>query len=166
MARTTTLAFRNAAQKILWTNELSGQISDGHWENTPNTSWEAWCDATVTVDPHNVGRDFYVRKDNFGFNRRELLDIVGDRMMGYVRIARAFGLEDEEGTVQNAQYVAGLRDVTSKYQQEIVDDLQSRGIELDELRAANGDESLYSPAEMLNDLRDMMRIIKQRRHVS
>ena len=28
-----TLVVRNAAQKILWDDELTGQISDGRWEN-------------------------------------------------------------------------------------------------------------------------------------
>jgi hypothetical protein len=83
-----TLAVRNAAQKILFDEELSGQISDGMWENSaPRDHWRPWSRAEVVVDPINVGRDFYAQKDNYGINRRDLLDIVGDRMLASVQRA-------------------------------------------------------------------------------
>lgn len=77
---------RNQAQKILFDEEMSGQISDGAWENTaPYDHWEVWCSAEVVVDPDNVGRNFYAKKDNYNLNRKDLLDIVGDRMLESVR---------------------------------------------------------------------------------
>lgn len=81
-----TLALENNIQVILWKGVLRGQISDGAWENCQNSDWEKWCRAEVVVCPQNVGRDFSVRKDNFGFTRRAyFLDIVGDRMIDLVR---------------------------------------------------------------------------------
>ena len=80
-----TLAVRNEAQRILFVEEIAGQISDGAWENArPFDHWIVWCDADVIVDPDNVGRDFYARKDNYGITRKDLLDIVGERMLGSV----------------------------------------------------------------------------------
>lgn len=81
-----TLALENEIQVMLWKNELSGQISDGAWENCTNSDWEVWCSAQVIVCPMNVGRDFSVRKDNFAFTRVPgFLDIIGDRMVDLVR---------------------------------------------------------------------------------
>lgn len=102
-----TLAVRNEAQKILFDLELSGQISDGYWENAaPQDHWIPWCETTVIVDPTNVGRDFSVRKDNYGFTRRDLLDIVGDRMLEYVRAGGG-----EYANYSEADMLADLRDL-------------------------------------------------------
>lgn len=85
---TKVLRVRNAAQKAMWDEELSGQISDGRWENSrPDGHWVPWCEATVVVDPEHVGRDFDVRRDGYCFTEKELLSIVGERMLGYVRAA-------------------------------------------------------------------------------
>lgn len=83
-----TLRVRNIAQKVLFEEELSGQISDGQWENSsPREHWKPWCDATVVVDPNNVGRDFYARRESYNFTARDLLAVVQDRMLEYVRVA-------------------------------------------------------------------------------
>lgn len=83
-----TLRVRNLAQKVLWEQELTGQLSDGNWENArPYDHWEPWCDADCVVDPDNVGRDFYAQRDSYGFNRSDLLEIIGERMVEYVRVA-------------------------------------------------------------------------------
>lgn len=76
------LAFRNEAQAALFKNEISGQLSDGFWENSsPRDHYKSWNVAEVTVDPNNVGRAFHVRKDNYNLANKDLLDIVGDRMI-------------------------------------------------------------------------------------
>jgi len=83
---TGTLRVRNIAQKVLWEQELSGQISDGHWENsTPNSHWKPWCSAQVVVDPEHVGRDFWAQRESYNFSDKRLLDVVSDRMLEYVR---------------------------------------------------------------------------------
>jgi hypothetical protein len=84
-----TLRFRNLAQKVLWDQELSGQISDGRWENSkPYDHWEYWHrDVTVVVDPENVGRDFWVKRDGYCFTEKELLETIGERMLEAVQVA-------------------------------------------------------------------------------
>lgn len=83
-----TLRVRNLAQKILWEDELAGQISDGRWENSsPREHWVPWGRAEVVVDPDNVGRDFYAQRDGYCFTEKELLSIIGERMLDYVRVA-------------------------------------------------------------------------------
>lgn len=80
-----TIRVRNQAQKRLLEDELKGQISDGKWENSANTGWAQWTSAKVIVDPTNVGRNFRATKDNFQLNAKDLLDVVGDRMVENVR---------------------------------------------------------------------------------
>jgi hypothetical protein len=81
-----TLRLRNLAQKVLWEHELTGQISDGRWENSgPRDHWMPWCNAEVVVDPDNVGRDFYARRDGYCFTERDLLSIIGDHMLEAVQ---------------------------------------------------------------------------------
>lgn len=83
-----TLRFRNLAQKVLWDQELAGQISDGRWENSrPFEHWIPWCDATTVVDPDNVGRDFHVVREGYCFTEKDLLEVIGERMEEYVRVA-------------------------------------------------------------------------------
>jgi hypothetical protein len=90
------LVVRNEAQRVLFEEELKGQISDGMWENTrPFDHWKAWSDAKVSVaEPgheHLIGRNFFAMKDNYNFASKALLDVVGDRMIEAVvkdKIAR------------------------------------------------------------------------------
>lgn len=86
------LVVRNEAQKALFEQELSGQISDGAWENLPGNHWEQWSGVTVEVG-ENVGRNFYATKDNYNFTRKDLLDIVGDRMLRYAQDVAGIGYE-------------------------------------------------------------------------
>ena len=69
------------SQKNLFVCEISGQLSDGAWENTkPYDHWEPWSNSEVKVGS-NVGRDFPVKKD--GYNLGSLVQYVGDRMLAY-----------------------------------------------------------------------------------
>lgn len=82
------LNVRNRAQQVLFEKELKGQISDGMWENTrPDDHWQVWSGATIRVaeSAETLGRNFYAQKDNYNFTSRDLLDVVGDRMIEYVR---------------------------------------------------------------------------------
>ena len=80
-----TIRVRTQAQKWLLKDELQGQISDGHWENSSSNPWQDWSNAKVVVDPKNPGRNFSTRKDNYQLNSSELLAIVGDRMVENVQ---------------------------------------------------------------------------------
>ena len=84
----TTLNFETLEQAAIFWCELSGQISDGHWENYNRNNWETWCDADVTVDADRpTGRDFWV-STNLNMKNKKLFDVVGPRMMFYVRAAQ------------------------------------------------------------------------------
>ena len=74
--------FANQIQVALFKNELSGQISDGMWENVrPFDHYKVWCRAEVGVDPSNVGVNFYAQKNHYNFTSQDLLSIIGDRML-------------------------------------------------------------------------------------
>lgn len=85
----------NLAQKVLFLAELQGQLSDGHWENArPLDHYKPWCalgwdDVIVTRDADHLGRTFWAQKDNYALGSRDLLEIVGDRMLAKVRLALA-----------------------------------------------------------------------------
>jgi hypothetical protein len=82
-----TINFRNAVQAALFTCELRGQISDGYWENsTPHDHWKVWSTASISVDPKNVGINFYPSR-KYNFNRKDLVDIVGYRMLNICNMA-------------------------------------------------------------------------------
>lgn len=87
-----TINFRTFSQVILFECEIKGQLSDGHWENArPHTHWIVPCAATarVATKPELIGASFYpTRKYNFA--ARELLEIVADRMIGFVKVYTAF----------------------------------------------------------------------------
>lgn len=86
-----TLRFATRDQAILFECELKGQMSDGFWENSrPYDHWEAPCKAKVEVaeTPEQVGKDGVWISRNYDFANKELFDIVGDRMINYVKIGR------------------------------------------------------------------------------
>ena len=84
----TTINFRNNVQAVLFQVELSGQISDGMWENArPYDHWQPWCGAEVRVNPSNMGINFYPRKNNYNFTSKELLDCIGERMVWACNLA-------------------------------------------------------------------------------
>ncbi len=92
MTNTPTFTLRTETQRALFVKELKGQMSDGYWENSrPYDHWKPWCSAKVRVGRH-VGRNFRIRKDNYAFDSRQLLDCVGDRMLKIAR--RASGNKD------------------------------------------------------------------------
>lgn len=90
------IRFANAAQAILFECELSGQISDGYWENSrPHDHWKIMCSAKIThafdgdVTGAVIGKNFRPMR-KYNFNNKELIDIVGNRMIGIVKFYTAF----------------------------------------------------------------------------
>ena len=76
-------------QVVLFECELTGQISDGYWENArPADHWKKPCDADVSVTDDKPSINFYpYRKYNFA--AKPLLDCVSERMRDYVLLSRA-----------------------------------------------------------------------------
>lgn len=162
-----TLCVRNEVQAALWTNELSGQISDGHWENArPFDHWKSWSDAEVLVYPKDVGRNFAARRDSYAFDHPDLLGVVGGRMLAYGRLARAFGWRQVElldGLLDLQGSFRGLPEYEGEYWDGLRRELGF--VDVEKVRAVVEDVNLYTWEELLSDLRDLKRIVKIRREV-
>lgn len=160
--KTGTITFRTAEQAAIFDLELTGQFSDGHWENLRGNHWQPWCRAEVKVGPE-VGRTFHADKDNYNVAAKELLEVVGKRMMGYARIAKVLGLEVAQqhgnnlvdwdtGLIKRPTYEGTTYDV-------------SRGF-WDALAAVPGtierinDVSSYTEKHLRADLREIKRTMK------
>ena len=91
----TLLHFRTQDQATIFLDEMVGQISDGHWENSrPQDHWKVWCEATVIVDPDQQGRNFYALRTNYNLLSKDLLSVVGERIIVLVKMGRAFGADN------------------------------------------------------------------------
>lgn len=164
------LAVRNVAQRVLFVHELCGQLSDGHWENSrPSDHWEPWCDAVVIVDPANVGREFHVRRDTYDFTSRDLLDVVGNRMVNYVRLAHAFGdchvellsrLLDLDGNYRGIPTFTG--EYHDKVRARLAEWMANRPGLLEAVQLALN-SSVYGVKQLRADLRDLKQIVKVQR---
>ena len=87
------ITFRTEDQAVLFEEEIRGQLSDGFWENSrPFGHYKPWCNAEVHVGI-DVGRNFCVDRCNYNLVSKELLDVVGQRMINAVKLARHFGKE-------------------------------------------------------------------------
>ena len=89
-----TIYFPTASACCIYDWELTGQFSDGAWENTkPNDHWKAWCNFNIKIGNPRRTRPIGTRimKDNYGINTKWLLDIIGDRMRIYGRMGKAAG---------------------------------------------------------------------------
>ena len=85
--------FSNVAQVVLWECELTGQISDGNWENArPHRHWEKICYAVgkVAKPGENLGCYNFSKMRRYNFADKDLLDVVGTRMRWYVVLAKLF----------------------------------------------------------------------------
>ncbi len=76
------LIFNDQKLLDLWNNELSGQLSDGAWENSSGAEW-LWKNYSSVLGKENkvfISDPYIVKRKNFPFFK-ELFDIVGDRML-------------------------------------------------------------------------------------
>ena len=84
-----TLTVKNLEQAILFKGELVGQLSDGAWENSkPYDHWKQWSRCKIVIGS-SVGRNFWAQKDNYNLTGSSLLKIIGPRMIGMVKLAKA-----------------------------------------------------------------------------
>lgn len=102
-------AVESQAQYFLFCDELCGQLSDGHWENTtPFKHWEPWAETDVIVDPQNPGRNFKPIKDNYRFTDQRLLDVVADRMIENVRTKTGNTEYNEKDLIRDLRRLTNL----------------------------------------------------------
>ena len=166
--------FRNARQAVLFDHELKGQISDGHWENArPHDHWRQWCDAEVGVkpdDPHvALAGSGEPKRKNYNFSDSELLEVIGERMIGLVRLAYVLGAKNVETFKPMVELDGSLKwpeypgDYYSQVRLDAQKALEDRDMSFEELQEAVGNEALYSERDLRSDLVDMKNIIKDRR---
>lgn len=160
-----TITFRTAAQAAIFEHEITGQISDGHWENSRGTCWEVWSSAEVAVGP-NVGRNFWVKRDTFNLNAKALLDVVSERMRLYAVLARAGytgeQIEDLERAFDALSDGCPFRGAPT-YEGQYYDGVRARLAEYDlalvERQVKNGLE-VYTRKHLVADLKEMKATMK------
>jgi hypothetical protein len=84
-AEQTTFTFSNNIQKDLWEEELTGQISDGMWENSKDTGWQFWCAVHQVVGNETKITGWAPDDTKYNFSFTLLIPIVGDRMIAIGR---------------------------------------------------------------------------------
>lgn len=85
-----TIVFRTLSQKILFVAEISGQLSDGHWENvSPRNHWRVPTSAEVKVDPHQQGLSF-IPSRSYNFANVDLIRVIGGTMLNAVKFFSTF----------------------------------------------------------------------------
>jgi len=101
-----TIYFRNWTQKCLWDVEISGQISDGHWENSANSNYKFWSGLNTAVDAANPRVDAKTYGNvKFNLTNGDLLDVVQDRMIAVAKMSK---ISKDEKIVGVADYLEGI----------------------------------------------------------
>ena len=75
----TIITFRNQQLLDLWVNEMSGQISDGYWENSRNTGW-LWRNVLLRLGEETKVESIATGRRSFGMSP-ELWSCGGDRIL-------------------------------------------------------------------------------------
>ena len=94
--------FRTPSQAGLFKYELLGQISDGRWENSsPSGHYHFWYGLDVNVDENapRIEQTRWCDRNKYGCNRRDLVDVVGARMMSIAIMTKYLGYRDDHSTV-------------------------------------------------------------------
>lgn len=94
--------FATRQARDLWEHEISGQISDGAWENDRNTE-EWWRNTEVVVDG-KVGHDWWERRNSYGISR--LKQWIGDRMVDIVKYSQV--LEYQFPEIKNQEDIDAI----------------------------------------------------------
>jgi hypothetical protein len=174
-----TIAFDNQAQVILYECELKGQISDGFWENSrPHDHWKKPSAAAAFVSRGNTGPNFYTSR-KYNFANRDLLNVVGNRMIAYVKTFTAFPdlpfnqhwdydweTSPEEIAIETEN---GLKDPKSNYwwdkAHRVLNAFGVKNVEQLRAKLATINDVEYCKGQMMKDLKRMSEIINGPRRV-
>lgn len=87
MKTTGTIFVKNMVQLNLLKCELLGQMSDGLWENSRNQSWKFLGNIQISENAR-IEFERWIPYDYKGYNvnSKELIDIIGARMLAFCRI--------------------------------------------------------------------------------
>lgn len=105
--------FNNHIEETLWLHELSGQISDGYWENSrPHNHWLFWCNCETTVNFNKPGvfnyNSYEILKNNYNFYAPELLSCVAFRMLSGAWLSIVLGKTLTRDQYDFAEHFAGI----------------------------------------------------------
>jgi len=94
------LTVANMEQKLIFWIEMMGQLSDGYWENSePRDHWKPWCNIKwndIKVGSPIGTKGGYPPKRNYSFSAKNLLDIVGDRVVLKINLWKKLGAKIEK----------------------------------------------------------------------
>lgn len=82
MLRKFAIVFATLNQALAFKVEMSGQLSDGNWENSrPHDHWKNMCDAEIgfSADPNQQGCYGFSPMRKYNFADKELIEVVGER---------------------------------------------------------------------------------------
>ena len=97
------IVFRNRGQVALFCGEITGQMSDGHWENHPiHSHWIPWCNVEkfgvnaneVGVVSENGKAKYHLPTRNYKLSNNQLLSVIGGRMLVKYVAAEYFFRDD------------------------------------------------------------------------
>jgi hypothetical protein len=99
-----TITFKTPGAFAIWIAELTGQMSDGMWENTtPYGHWRFWSDCEVQLgDENKVETDILWAIKKAGYNFGALIPYVGERMISYGRMGQ---VTVDKNAVRAAEYM-------------------------------------------------------------
>ena len=103
MEKTGTIHLPSASARALWHSEITGQLSDGMWENSaPHDHWKFWARCVVAEGEPKLVCEGYNRPVKTGYNIAGLLPIIGDRMLKAGQMGLAGG---DEAACRGAEYM-------------------------------------------------------------
>ena len=110
METTGTIILPSLSTCALWEHELTGQFSDGMWENSgPRDHWMFWCRLEVKLEPSGAPRvetDYAYKCTKTGYNIASLYECVGRRMVNLGRMGTALASIGGTTFDQNLRYAA------------------------------------------------------------
>jgi len=129
----------------LWQYEITGQLSDGYWENArPYNHWEHWADLEVKRGSPEVKSGRYFPKT--GYNLSALLPVVGDRMLNLGRFGKATGKLIRAGDSSGTEDLPETYDEYLKSKSSYVKRLNKKDV-------AKYYKTSYSKSELNSDLK-------------
>ena len=160
--KTRTLTLENEDQVLLYRQELTGQFSDGHWENNHGKAWRTWSSHDLVVTTGKIiGHDFEPEvKARYQLADIDLLLTVGERMIQMVHIRRAYPQLDEITIADLAGFNCD-EEAIRRSRPGIMERIK-KAAPLDEIRRIAQTEDDYDGKALTKDLRAIQRAMRTR----
>lgn len=127
--------------------EITGQLSDGAWENTrPYNHWEPWSNLMVKKGTPEVKANMYFPKTSY--NLLSLLQYIEERMINFGRFAKANGYNEKYDA--NHWEIEKLPATKQEYDKKPI---QLKGISKSEIDKFYNTE--YTRSNLINDLKSI-----------